>query len=757
MELNGTFYPNVNRTIIGSGNLVFTNDVILNCDTTLNPVDLTLAEIPSGSWSTQYRLYIIDKSGNASVNNITINAPVGYTINDLPSLVININNGSAVITITKDKGYLATLSSGGGGGSALETLNQGVSVTTTTQKINFVGIQAILTAPNEVEIKNAFISGNVTTILALAGSNSLIANQWYNLTDVFYGLFGNIYNVYVPALSSSNLSKFGIAEFYNADYEKVGDYSGISGFNAQLGIWQPSLVPVQNDVVIWNNLHYVNLTGVNTPTNPSIDPVNWKALAFNTKNGYILEYNEITLNTKFNTIIYRKDQYNNEVEDFNDGTTHSFNQFPFGNQKFVGNKVQSQGLWYCCNYIVGLTAINNTITSGVVSTDTNLPFIVNVFDSNEISTNRPIKIYQGSLFLRFVQNKIFTCQGDLKLEDCAVTLNEFSCCTFTISLSGGTSMTRNFGFATTFFLNKSHDAMQDNTFFNSSYDVDTSGREQNNFIENSNVKIDQNKGFFRNNKISQNSVLEIVLIDTAGVFEYNTLNNKTNFKILTTLNANLGDGGSKGLGNTFSNCLIEINQYLVAGFFSNQLEDVVMKIDRWDGSMVGCHIYNQSLIELSAFGGKNLVGLTCQEIILGNSTFVLPQTYISGTHIFGVNTIQGTLDCADPTIYDAGTFTLTIPITLNKFLGKIQLLNANGLTIKNIQNLFGLLPYSFSNDAGTTTFVTTPVGVGFSGDLISNQPAPFSIPIVYRVDGGDYINVLKSTFMVGITDYFIFA
>lgn len=105
MELNGTFYPNVSRTILGSGNLVFTNDVILDCDTTLNPVDLTLAEIPSGSWSTQYKLYIVDKSGNASVNNITINAPVGYTINDLPSLVINTNNGSAIIRISKDKGY----------------------------------------------------------------------------------------------------------------------------------------------------------------------------------------------------------------------------------------------------------------------------------------------------------------------------------------------------------------------------------------------------------------------------------------------------------------------------------------------------------------------------------------------------------------------------------------------------------------------------------------------------------------------------
>ena len=112
MILSPTQYPNVSRTISGLINPVFVTDSIILCDTTTGAVALQLAEIPQGYWSTQYRLYVIDSSGLANVNNITINAPVGFTINGASSVTINVANGKCVLRISSDTSYLASFSFG---------------------------------------------------------------------------------------------------------------------------------------------------------------------------------------------------------------------------------------------------------------------------------------------------------------------------------------------------------------------------------------------------------------------------------------------------------------------------------------------------------------------------------------------------------------------------------------------------------------------------------------------------------------------
>ena len=96
MAMFSTKYPNNSRTVTGTPQL-YNDDVILNCDTSTGAVIINLLEIPANFWNTQWRLYIIDSGNNASVNNITINAGSGQTINGSSSLVVSTNSAQIVL------------------------------------------------------------------------------------------------------------------------------------------------------------------------------------------------------------------------------------------------------------------------------------------------------------------------------------------------------------------------------------------------------------------------------------------------------------------------------------------------------------------------------------------------------------------------------------------------------------------------------------------------------------------------------------
>lgn len=109
MSLNSTKYPNNIRTVTGTPQL-FADDVILQCDTSLAPVIINLLDIPANNWNTPWRLYVVDTGGNSSVNNITINAGVGQTINGLPSIVINQDDGSVIVRIVDNAKFFGIFS-----------------------------------------------------------------------------------------------------------------------------------------------------------------------------------------------------------------------------------------------------------------------------------------------------------------------------------------------------------------------------------------------------------------------------------------------------------------------------------------------------------------------------------------------------------------------------------------------------------------------------------------------------------------------
>jgi hypothetical protein len=107
--LFSTKYPNNSRIISGTSNTINKDDTVLLCNTSSGAVSITIGEIPSGYWDTNYKLYVSDYSNNAGTNNITINAPTGFTINNASSLVINLNGGSVLIQIASSTAYVGSL------------------------------------------------------------------------------------------------------------------------------------------------------------------------------------------------------------------------------------------------------------------------------------------------------------------------------------------------------------------------------------------------------------------------------------------------------------------------------------------------------------------------------------------------------------------------------------------------------------------------------------------------------------------------
>lgn len=144
MELNSTYYNNNSRVVAGTP-IIYQDDVILLCDTSTAPVVINLLEIPDDAWMTTYKLYVIDNSGNASVNNITINAGAGQLINNGASVTISTNGEGCLIRIVSNNQYLSS-SAGGSVANTLEILDEGVSLTANAQSIDFVGDYVTATA-----------------------------------------------------------------------------------------------------------------------------------------------------------------------------------------------------------------------------------------------------------------------------------------------------------------------------------------------------------------------------------------------------------------------------------------------------------------------------------------------------------------------------------------------------------------------------------------------------------------------------------
>ena len=470
---NNTFqqkYPNNTRTISGVVNLLKQDDVVVLCNTTTGPVELELLT-PStisgvGYWSTQYKVYILDNGNNASVNNIKVNAPAGVLINGASSFTINTNGASLLLRISSNTNYIGQYSVIGGGSGYSIIQDEGVSLPQRT-KINFTGggVTASDDAINGATIVN-ILPGNLINLtyaqaIVLIAANNLIAGAFYNITDATtsYLVSGGII---LQATSNNTFSLQGKGIFLNADYDGVGDYTGssvpYSGNNQ--GVWAANLPSMAiGDVVIYDNLNFINQTGVNGVTNPIVDTTNWLQLPKSKTTGYIQEIDVVTYDFANNILRSRQDKRNNYIEW--SPTAGSLNlqpliSFQWGRTGAYSNKIINGSIFEGTNSRT--LFYGNLINNGRYSCNAEFSFNqgffaynviekngeVLLFDKcftqifqNTISGGKPgsLTIYDGSAGSAFYQNNIEN--GYVVIQamqpNSNIILNEFLKCDFTIS------------------------------------------------------------------------------------------------------------------------------------------------------------------------------------------------------------------------------------------------------------------------------------------------------------------------------------
>lgn len=179
-------FANNIRTVSGTIN-VFPDDSVLMCDTSAAPVIINLQAI-AVNWNVNWKLYIVDASNNALVNNITINAPAGYTINQGSAATIAQNKGGTTITIIAQTAYSASFNynptSSSGTVTSVDASGGSTGMTFTGGPITTAGVLTlggILNPANGGLGVNSYTKGDIlvavdsTTLIKLpVGSNGQI-------------------------------------------------------------------------------------------------------------------------------------------------------------------------------------------------------------------------------------------------------------------------------------------------------------------------------------------------------------------------------------------------------------------------------------------------------------------------------------------------------------------------------------------------------------------------------------------------------
>ena len=356
-------YPNNSREVSGTPT-IFATDVILECKTAGGSVTINLLDIVDDFWNTLYKLYITDLDGNASVNNIVINAGAGQTINNQASYTISTNNAGVIVRILGNGEYILTDSNAVGTSGYDQIQDEGIDLTKRTI-LNFIGpgVTAFDDAPGSRT--NVRVSGGVENIThanltALAAASTIVEGQLYRVTDPTYA-----YNLIVTGISSTEVSVDCKAKWLVTDYQGVGNYTTVPSFNTTLGVWHTTLTVALGDVCIWNNTHYVNISGVNAPTTPDVDAANWTLLAKTVTNGFVLETEFGIYDFANNLITRRFDQRFNDIEYNADKGVLLWQWFPFGSNKVSYNRFIGSAT-SCIGIANGLGGFSSKVKDNVV-------------------------------------------------------------------------------------------------------------------------------------------------------------------------------------------------------------------------------------------------------------------------------------------------------------------------------------------------------------------------------------------------------
>ena len=734
-------YPNTQRTVSGTVD-VFPDDVVLNCDTSGGAVTINLAEIPynassgQGFWSTQYKLYINDISNNAGTNNITVVAGTGQTLNNQPTLVLNTNGASCYIMISGNTEY------------------------------------SMFYAPAQ-NLPADFITVTYAELSALITANNLVPNADYLVTDALFGSTPAIpTNIYIKALTTNKVSLTGQGYFYNADYENAGNYSGVTGFTAQLGIWNQLLVTPVGTVVIWDNFHYVNITGLNIASNPKTDAVNWQLLPLSATKGYIVDISLISYNVTQNRITSRTDKFNSFVEYYVVSGRNSLNYYKWGSLDTKQNVISKNSILYNCNAVTGAVNSffgNNLVASEVIIGDGILQggnvtsWTINTIESSKIEIplnggqfkNNHISLanISGSNTGEIINNVVNKSDLLNFTNTNLITNNTFDNLRFFVITSNTGTINRNKCVYGQFVIN-----------------VSNGGVIENNVFENSTVTIETNaiSGNIIHNKSTENSSFS--LQTNQGDVLYNTVDSQSQFRVVTN---NLGCGvyyftdlnssrlelglvqktigvASKVAGTIISNASeLRIDNYNpnAPSIFSNVLTN---------GSIVGIQNCNttstfkgNTLDKCSFFttdlNGKEVSSNTFSNVSFGGTfpNLAVPINIIGRVAIQGNSTVEFELDCSDPLVYDVLNQKLNIDSRIKEIGGAFKLLNAGGITIAKIGGLNKGWISKFYNNGGITTFQGVAIGVALAEQIVSSSGA-VAFNITTHATGYDSMYLIES-------------
>lgn len=771
-------YSNTTRTITGLGNDIYPNDVIILCNTTPGPVSIDLQEIPANFWNTNYKLYIVDVNNNAGTNNITINAPAGYTINNNPNLIISVNGARGVITISSNTSYNCELNYSSAGGS-LTIQDEGVNVSSPCSLINFVGnyVTAVGPSPNAtVTINPNIVSLTYAAFVALSTGNNLVPGQFYSISNsIFTNSVVETVPIIVQAVTNNSISLNGSAIFLNADYQNVGSYTSVPGFVANLGVWGLSLAPVIGDVVIYNNLHFVNLTGVNAGP-PDVDLVNWSVLPKTTTNGYITEVDEVTYNVSTNQILTRKDKRDNYVENNLStyglvGNLEAFLVFQWGSNKCLSNKIEQESwsdFWNSTdeinyNTISQLSFIKFTrnnkgkflYNTAINSSQLNVTNDGSIFVQNVAISARAFLDNYSVLESNHFENVSQLTVTNLSFAGVGVFSDNYIygnyISTLTISITNEGTVTGNYIFNTDLVADNQGmmSQLNRNRLENSviQFSNNSNSISENIITQESNVIISQNNGAVGYNFITVSSVFivqsnfgQIVRNEVSQSSSLNVEINNTNISqniissgsaitVLTSNDAFISNNVFESLctisfnvldpGTFFTNNVISTGSIIITSFQNN------FSYNNWKRLVLNVTNFIAFLNNTSGTGGS-----------YGNVTHNL--NVDGGIYQNGVGTIKYELDMTDPAVFNLASNALSIPGGYVNFFGEYNLVNNAGFTIDYIINLSQSVPTRFTCGNGVININVQPVGIALPQSIISSA-GPGVLALTNRIDGNDSI------------------
>ena len=124
------------------------NEIYVECDTSLVPCNITLPSIAFFNGAYNTKVYVSDLSNNASVNNITITANVGDTIDGVAFSLISVSGGSCAYIIVANHKWIGLESNSGGGGINGHVIQDEGTSLPQKPNLNFVGNGVVVTNDN---------------------------------------------------------------------------------------------------------------------------------------------------------------------------------------------------------------------------------------------------------------------------------------------------------------------------------------------------------------------------------------------------------------------------------------------------------------------------------------------------------------------------------------------------------------------------------------------------------------------------------